>query len=73
VRGGIKLIKTISTVLPKLKFCPTGGINTENYADYLALDNVVSVGMSALAPQQLIADKDWTAIDSLCASLIHRR
>lgn len=47
--GGLNLLKTYASVFPQLKFCPTGGLTEENHMDYLALDNVISVGGSWLA------------------------
>lgn len=46
--GGIKALKTYGSVFGEAKFCPTGGINETNYRDFLALDNVLSVGGSWL-------------------------
>ena len=46
--GGIKALKTYQSVFPKVKFCPTGGINEDNMEDYLKLGNVVSIGGSWL-------------------------
>jgi 2-dehydro-3-deoxyphosphogluconate aldolase/(4S)-4-hydroxy-2-oxoglutarate aldolase len=47
--GGVEALKTYSAIFPSVKFCPTGGINERNYKDYLALDNVISVGGSWLS------------------------
>jgi 2-dehydro-3-deoxyphosphogluconate aldolase/(4S)-4-hydroxy-2-oxoglutarate aldolase len=44
--GGIEALKTYGQVFPSLKFCPTGGITEETHKDYLALNNVISVGGS---------------------------
>jgi 2-dehydro-3-deoxyphosphogluconate aldolase/(4S)-4-hydroxy-2-oxoglutarate aldolase len=44
--GGRKAIQTYGTVFPQVTFCPTGGVNQDTYKDYLALDNVISVGGS---------------------------
>lgn len=44
--GGIKALKTYANVFPQVKFCPTGGINEATHAEYLALNNVLSVGGS---------------------------
>jgi 2-dehydro-3-deoxyphosphogluconate aldolase/(4S)-4-hydroxy-2-oxoglutarate aldolase len=33
-------------LFPKIKFCPTGGINEKNYKEYLELPNVICVGGS---------------------------
>jgi 2-dehydro-3-deoxyphosphogluconate aldolase/(4S)-4-hydroxy-2-oxoglutarate aldolase len=42
--GGVQMLKTISSVFPQLRFCPTGGISQANMDDFLALNNVTAVG-----------------------------
>jgi 2-dehydro-3-deoxyphosphogluconate aldolase/(4S)-4-hydroxy-2-oxoglutarate aldolase len=42
--GGLDALKAYSSVFREAKFCPTGGINEMNHSEYLALENVVSVG-----------------------------
>ena len=44
--GGIPALKTYQVVFPNVGFCPTGGINEDSYAEYLKLENVLSVGGS---------------------------
>jgi len=39
-------LKTYKFVFPNVSFCPTGGINEDSYAEYLELENVLSVGGS---------------------------
>ena len=63
--GGISWLKAVSTVIPQLSFCPTGGISPANYREFLALPNVVCVGGSWVAPSKLIAEKNWTEISRL--------
>jgi len=46
--GGINGIKTFANVFPEIKFCPTGGINKQNYIEFLAEESVISVGGSWL-------------------------
>lgn len=46
VVGGIAALKAFHGPFPQLRFCPTGGINAANAADYLAQPNVVCVGGS---------------------------
>ena len=65
--GGAGFLKSIAPVMPKLKFCPTGGISTKNVGDYLALPNVLCVGGSWLTPKDLVASGDWDAIGRLAA------
>lgn len=44
--GGIGALKAYNAVFPDVKFCPTGGVNADNYKEFLALDNVACVGGS---------------------------
>lgn len=46
VSGGAPYLKAAGAVLPTIRFCPTGGINMDNKADYLALSTVPVVGGS---------------------------
>lgn len=46
--GGAKALKTYANIFKNASFCPTGGINQDNYKAYLELENVISVGGSWL-------------------------
>ncbi len=63
--GGAALLKAFSGPFHDTVFCPTGGINAQNAADYLKLNNVLCVGGSWVAPQNLIKTGDWVAITDL--------
>lgn len=63
--GGPAWLKGISGPLPDLRFCPTGGVDADNAASYLALRNVIVVGGSWMAPASLIASGDFGAIARL--------
>ena len=63
--GGIQALKAFRGPFPEVGFCPTGGINRDNFINYLALDNTMCVGGSWVAPQKLIAQKDWDGIERL--------
>ena len=60
--GGVRWLKSVAEPLPQIRFCPTGGINGENVASYLAIPNVIAVGGSWVAPAQAIAAGDFEAI-----------
>jgi 2-dehydro-3-deoxyphosphogluconate aldolase/(4S)-4-hydroxy-2-oxoglutarate aldolase len=62
--GGPKHIKALSGPYAHrgVRFIPTGGVNAENVADYLALPTVLAVGGTWLAPRDLIAAGDWDRI-----------
>lgn len=46
--GGIATLKALAGPFGDVKFCPTGGINQDTAADWLALDPVLCVGGSWL-------------------------
>lgn len=59
--GGIKTLRAIAEILP-LHFCPTGGIHTDNFLNYLSLTYVASVGGTWMAPRKLIANGSFAEI-----------
>lgn len=63
--GGVPMLKSIYGPLPKLMFCPTGGITEKTAANYLALPNVMCVGGSWVTPDNLLQAGDWAAIQAL--------
>jgi 2-dehydro-3-deoxyphosphogluconate aldolase/(4S)-4-hydroxy-2-oxoglutarate aldolase len=65
--GGIDMLKALAGPFPELKFCPTGGVDKENFLEYLALPNVPSVGGHWLAPQEAIVAGDWDRVTRLAA------
>lgn len=63
--GGVPYLKSIAGPLPHLRFCPTGGIDADNAARYLALPNVGCVGGSWLTPKSLLAAGQWGQVEAL--------
>ncbi len=70
--GGLNMLKAISGPFPNVRFCPTGGISPSNYLDYLRLENVLCVGGSWLAPNELVARKDWAAVTALAREALSK-
>jgi len=70
--GGVAALKAFSAPLGDARFCPTGGINVDNAADYLALDNVMCVGGTWLTPKTLIDAEDWDGIRELARQAAER-
>lgn len=64
--GGIAHLKAIKGPFPDMSFCPTGGINKDNFKDFLALKNVLCVGGSWIVPKEEIQNKNFKAITNLC-------
>ena len=67
VNGGVPALRAIGAPIPQVRFCPTGGVNLKNAAEYLGLANVLCVGGSWVAPAGLVATGDWDAITRLAA------
>lgn len=65
--GGAAYLKSLSSPLAGMSFCPTGGISLSNAMDYLSLPNVVCVGGSWVAPKNLVAASDWSGITRLAS------
>lgn len=63
--GGVGYLRALSTPLKEARFCPTGGIDLDRAAAYLALSNVLSVGSSWVAPSDAIRSGDWRRITDL--------
>jgi 2-dehydro-3-deoxyphosphogluconate aldolase/(4S)-4-hydroxy-2-oxoglutarate aldolase len=68
--GGVALLKSLAGPFPQVKFCPTGGINLASAPTYLALENVLCVGGSWMVSEDLIAAKDWSAIEALARATV---
>ncbi len=64
--GGVKLLNAFNGPFKGVKFCPTGGISTDNMRSYLSLENVLCVGGSWLTPKYLIQNKEWDKITEIC-------
>jgi 2-dehydro-3-deoxyphosphogluconate aldolase/(4S)-4-hydroxy-2-oxoglutarate aldolase len=60
--GGVRWLKAVAEPLPDIRYCPTGGVNGDNAAEYLALRNVLAVGGSWVAPAAAIAAGEFDAI-----------
>jgi 2-dehydro-3-deoxyphosphogluconate aldolase / (4S)-4-hydroxy-2-oxoglutarate aldolase len=60
--GGTAALKAFAGPFPQARFCPTGGIGADTAADYLALDNVITVGGSWMVPADALRARDWARI-----------
>ncbi len=60
--GGIPALRALAGPFPATRFCPTGGVNGENFRLWLNEPNVVAVGGSWLAPADDIRNGRWDAI-----------
>lgn len=60
--GGRAMLRGFAGPFPDVAFCPTGGVDEGNLAEYLALPNVVCVGGSWLAGDSDMAGGRWDEI-----------
>jgi 2-dehydro-3-deoxyphosphogluconate aldolase/(4S)-4-hydroxy-2-oxoglutarate aldolase len=71
--GGTAFLRAVAPVLQDIGFCPTGGINPENAADYLALGNVRAIGGSWMVKRRASGECDLEATRNAtraCRSLL---
>lgn len=66
VYGGLKAMKALSGPFTDIKFIPTGGVNTENIAEYIAAPFIQAVGGSWICAKADIAAGNFEKITSLC-------
>ncbi len=67
--GGVSMLKALGGPYDNLQFCPTGGINGDNFREFLNLENVTCVGGSWVAPRSLVEGGQWGDITALAASV----
>jgi 2-dehydro-3-deoxyphosphogluconate aldolase/(4S)-4-hydroxy-2-oxoglutarate aldolase len=62
--GGVEYLKGINAPYKHLglKYIPLGGVSLANLRQYLAFKDIIAIGGSWIAPQELIKAKDWAAI-----------
>jgi 2-dehydro-3-deoxyphosphogluconate aldolase/(4S)-4-hydroxy-2-oxoglutarate aldolase len=72
--GGPAMLKAWGGPFFDVRFCPTGGVTTQNALEFLSLPNVACVGGSWLVPADALALGDWASIETLAreASLLKR-
>jgi 2-dehydro-3-deoxyphosphogluconate aldolase/(4S)-4-hydroxy-2-oxoglutarate aldolase len=68
--GGAAFLKSLSSPLAGTLFCPTGGVSIANAKTYLNLPNVVCVGGSWVAPEELVKAGKWDEITKLAAEAV---
>lgn len=61
--GGLAALDALAGPFPNVRFCPTGGINAGNAAQWLAHKKVVAIGGSWVAPASDIKAGAWAAIE----------
>lgn len=63
--GGAAFLQALASPFAGIRFCPTGGVSPANAGDYLSLPNVICVGGSWVAPDEMVKGGQWGAIEAL--------
>lgn len=63
--GGVAMLRAIAAPYADVRFIPTGGINAQNLADYLALPYVHACGGSWLVKRTLISEGQFDEISRM--------
>lgn len=71
--GGLPALDALAGPFPNVKFCPTGGINVGNAAQWLAHQKVVAIGGSWVAPSADIKAGAWAAIEERARAAVALR
>lgn len=68
IYGGLKAISNLTGPFPNMKFVPTGGIDENNFMEYIQNKNILAVGGSFILSEKTIAlDNGKTANEKLSA------
>jgi 2-dehydro-3-deoxyphosphogluconate aldolase / (4S)-4-hydroxy-2-oxoglutarate aldolase len=68
--GGIATLKALAGPLPRIRFCPTGGITEASAPNYLALPTVPCVGGSWIVPPNVAVTANHPAASARsCAAI----
>jgi len=64
--GGLEYIKAIAAPYTMLQFIPTGGINAQNVAKYIAYEKILACGGSWMVNADMINAGEFDKITALC-------
>ena len=70
--GGLAMLKALAGPYRNLKFMPTGGINAENLAEYLAYDKIAACGGSWMVKPSLIREGRFEEITAATREAVQK-
>ncbi len=68
--GGIDKLKALAGPYKKLRWMPTGGINTGNLAAYMSFHQILACGGTWMVKKDLIENEKWDEITSICKAAV---
>lgn len=72
IYGGLKAINALSGPFYDIKFLPTGGINEENFVEYLENPHVLGVGGSFILSEKIIKEDNGVKMNQILKSLVEK-
>lgn len=70
IYGGLKAINALSGPFYDVKFLPTGGINANNFMEYVSNEHILAVGGSFIISEKLIAEDGGEKADRALKTLV---
>jgi 2-dehydro-3-deoxyphosphogluconate aldolase/(4S)-4-hydroxy-2-oxoglutarate aldolase len=68
--GGPAAIRALAAPFTRMAFLPSGGVNADNMADYLAVPAVPAVSGSWMVEPALLRAKDWDEVTARSAAAV---
>ena len=68
--GGPAAIRALSAPFTRMAFMPSGGVNADTMADYLAVPSVPAVSGSWMVDPALLRAKDWDEVTARSAAAV---
>lgn len=72
IYGGLKAINALSGPFYDIKFLPTGGINEDNFVEYLENPHVLGVGGSFILSEKIIKEDNGVKMNQILKSLVEQ-
>lgn len=72
IYGGLKAINALSGPFYDIKFLPTGGINEENFVEYLDNPHVIGVGGSFILSEKVIMEDNGEKLKQILQTLVKK-
>jgi Entner-Doudoroff aldolase len=68
--GGLSYLKAVSAPLSMVRYIPTGGVNLENFPDYLAFDKVLACAGTWIVKKNWLAEGRFDLIETEAANAV---
>lgn len=68
--GGIAKLKALAGPYKNLRWMPTGGVNTDNLADYMSFHQILACGGTWMVKKDLIEGEKWDEITAICKAAV---